>query len=290
MLLLKLVLLLPVTTATITARWAASPLSTTNVYPVFWNVDESEQSGANVTQFGILASKFTQTGDSSSFGNADCNSTHCGGWLGGRWPYIAGEGDRHHPAGYPVYGGVPQATNLSAHLETVRAQLPQYIPDPAWPGNAVFDFEAWSTVWELNTWNSSGSGWHDHRYQNLSIALVWEAHPTWDQARVVRQAKAQFESAATEFFVKTLETCRAMRPRARWGFYGLPLGRVDPGDASATSMAEQRVRQLPIYRASTAIFPSVYLPPYQSPTCPQCPVDPAGQQAIVAKGAVSPGC
>ena len=226
------------------------PLSSANVFPVFWNVDETEPPAETVTQFGILPSKFTQTGDACSFGDPGC-----GGWKGGRWPYIAGAGDRHYPAGFPVFGGVPQATNLSAHLEALRAELPTFMPDPAWSGNAVFDFEAWTTVWELNTWNSSGAGWHDQRYQNHSILLVRKQHPGWSEEQVVREAKASFEAAATEFFVKTLETCRAMRPRARWGFYGLPLGRVDPSDPSATTMAEQRRRQLPIYRASTGIFP-----------------------------------
>ena len=118
--------------------------------------------------------------------------------------------------------------------------------------NAVFDFEAWTTVWELNTWNSSGAGWHDQRYQHHSILLVRKQQPGWSEEQVVREAKASFEAAATEFFVKTLETCRAMRPRARWGFYGLPLGRVDPSDPSATTHSRRlspcerkRARRLP---------------------------------------------
>ena len=108
-----------------------------------------------------------------------------------------------------MYGGVPQNSNLSAHLQKLEETVISWIPDPIWSGNAVLDFESWTTVWDLNT----GSGdWHSKRYQNYSIYLEKEKHPDWNDSEIVAEAKRSFEAAATVFFVKTLETLRTLRP------------------------------------------------------------------------------
>ena len=36
-------------------------------------------------------------------------------------------------------GGVPQAANLSRHLERLREGIAKWIPDPEWAGNAMYD-------------------------------------------------------------------------------------------------------------------------------------------------------
>ena len=36
-------------------------------------------------------------------------------------------------------GGVPQAANLSRHLERLRQGIAKWIPDPEWAGNAMYD-------------------------------------------------------------------------------------------------------------------------------------------------------
>ena len=114
--------------------------------------------------------------------------------------------------GTAVNGGVPQAANLPVHLAELEKTVVKWIPDPQWDGNAVLDFEAWTTVWELNT----GSGdWHSVRYQNYSIHLVQKEHPEWPKEQIVAEAKKEFESAATEFFVETLNTCKKLRPKVR---------------------------------------------------------------------------
>jgi hypothetical protein len=38
--------------------------------------------------------------------------------------------------------GVPQAVNLTQHLDRVREGVVRWIPEPGWSGNAVIDFEA----------------------------------------------------------------------------------------------------------------------------------------------------
>lgn len=62
------------------------------------------------------------------------------------------------------------------------------------------------------------------RYQDASIAIVKADHPTWNETAVVEEAKRQFETAALQWFVESLQTCVALRPKAMWGYYGIPLG------------------------------------------------------------------
>ena len=57
-------------------------------------------------------------------------------------------------------------------------------------------------------------------YQKLSIKLVKEEHPTWSAAKLEAEAEKRFNAAALEFFVQSLRTGRAMRPKAKWGYYG----------------------------------------------------------------------
>ena len=85
-----------------------------------------------------------------------------------------------------------------------------WIPDPEWSGNAVLDFEAWTTVWALNT--GSGS-WHSYQYINYSIYLETLKHPDWNKTEIMLEAKKNFEAAATNFFVETLNTLKRLRPK-----------------------------------------------------------------------------
>ncbi len=136
------------------------------------------------------------------------------------------------------------------------------------------------------------------RYQNLSIELVRAAHPRWPMARLVAQAKAEWEAAATHWMAAVLQTLRELRPRARFGcalcypstphsttcwihrlrcllrrYYGLPqgdlwgyrgLGRDSCRTAALTPAAMAARQRLndqlrPLYRAGGAVYPSVYL-------------------------------
>jgi len=119
-----------------------------------------------------------------------------------------------------VNGGVPQAANLTLHLEQVRQGAAEWIPDPNFDGNAVLDFEAWSPRWDDNT--NSDKNYHFVGYQLLSLELVWDQHPNYTIAQAEALAKQQFESAAIKFFSETLEAARSVRPNAKWGFYGFP--------------------------------------------------------------------
>lgn len=230
--------------------------STGTRFPQFWNVDESRDPDVDVTQYAFRARNFTQVGNKCS----QPKSVNCSSWSQGVWPEIRADGTK-------INGGVPQAGNLTLHLDTIKNTVSGWIPDPAWEGNAVLDFESWTTVWELNT----GDGdWHSQRYQNESIRIANGNSSL---------AKQQFEKSATMWFVETLQLCRKLRPKAKWGFYGLPLKATNgcpdvtgkPGaptscgylgnDADAVMYRHAvEVTQLPIWRASSALYPSIYLP------------------------------
>jgi hypothetical protein len=118
-----------------------------------------------------------------------------------------------------VNGGVPQAANLSLHLEQLSIDIARRIPDPQWAGLGIFDFEEWVPSYTLNV---ASCGGHSSKYQNYSRQLVMRRHPSWSPAQVEAQAKTEFEAAAVEMFVASLRRAAAMRPRALWGFYGFP--------------------------------------------------------------------
>ena len=59
-------------------------------------------------------------------------------------------------------------------------------------------------------------------YLPVQRALVRQANPSWSPAQIEAAAKKQFNTAATDWFVQTLEACKALRPYAKWGYYGLP--------------------------------------------------------------------
>eukprot|EP00756_Hemistasia_phaeocysticola_P033161 Hpha_TRINITY_DN16450_c2_g9::TRINITY_DN16450_c2_g9_i1::g.163867::m.163867/K01197/hya; hyaluronoglucosaminidase len=222
-------------------------------FPVFWNVNEYADPPVPVTNWGILPRNLTQCGNACS--NPGCKNMNWG------FPTIADDGT-------PSLGGVPQAGSFTAFKAGLEAGIPQWIPDPEWDGNAVLDFEAWTTVWELNT---GGGNWHGKRYADYSKELVKKQHPDWTDAQVSAAAKEAFEKAATEWFATALNTGRSLRPKAKWGFYGLPVNLASPCNADETKCGydgplgalykSYSDRQKPIWEASSGLFPSIYIAP-----------------------------
>uniref|UniRef100_H2ZNE4 Hyaluronidase n=1 Tax=Ciona savignyi TaxID=51511 RepID=H2ZNE4_CIOSA len=164
---------------------------------------------------------------------------------------------KYDPNGNPVNGGIPQNGNISAHYEKCVVDLEQRMPDPEYSGIAVIDWEAWRPLWERNGW---GSGLI---YQNNSIAKVKKAHPNWPMHKIVSQAKSEFEKAAKNYMLGTLNLVRLLRPKAKWGYYLFPdcynydkTGK-DLTCHSSTISDNNDIEWL--FDASTALFPSTYL-------------------------------
>ena len=96
-------------------------------------------------------------------------------------------------------------------------------------------------------------------YQNASRALVLAAHPSWNVDQVEAAASREWEAAATNWLVQTIRTCVGIRPQARWGYYGLPKRGHDGGQANRPPWSDYAEKQLPIFEASRALYPSIYL-------------------------------
>ncbi len=175
---------------------------------------------------------------------------------------------------------------LAAHIATLEAQLPHCVPDPEFDGNAVFDYEEWDPVWEMNNCTYMGKAIYPAAFepgnctwrgkiQQDSIDLVRAEHPDWNETQLVAQAKHEFQTAAALFMVKTMETVKRIRPKATWGFYMFPYKQHGPCDRTPSGKFVcgyddgswgKRVSDLytapwllPAWRSVDAIFPSIYL-------------------------------
>lgn len=226
-------LLLVLVVASTCAAAAHRPQS---VYEIYWDAGQPDcleggncsntRDSVDVTRYGLRGTNWTETASNPERGDP-----------GRTFPVILSNGTA-------LYGGVPQAGDLSAHLVALRSSIEAWIPDEQWVGNAVFDFEKWCPVWELT----------DPPYRTLSIELVKAAHPDWPAAKVSAQAKQEFEAAALEWFVRSLEIAKAVRPLALWGYYGFPKVEM-----WVDGWHELAFQQQPLVDASTALYPDIYL-------------------------------
>jgi lysophospholipase L1-like esterase len=179
-----------------------------------------------------------------------CRGEAFGGYcLRGQWPIITSTGN--------LNGGVPQNASLTAHLAEIRRTMPFGVA-ANYTGIIAIDFEDWAPIWSEDT---SKDGWHSAAYQNLSIALVLQAHPKLSLTQAKAEAKKAFESAALEFFVETIKLCRELRPKAQWGFYGFPQAFTFNGYDSShgPTLRALNDRLQPIWDASDVLLPSIYL-------------------------------
>eukprot|EP01045_Picozoa_sp_COSAG04_P026888 COSAG04_NODE_3825_length_2492_cov_2.320100_1_plen_719_part_10 len=147
---------------------------------------------------------------------------------------------------------------MAEQLARVDKLIATWLPDPEYDGLAALDFEYWTPVWEEHT--SSGS-WHGRRYQTLSLATVRCDHPDWNETRVQKEAKQQFEAAAVEWLAAVLDRLHAHRPNTRFGYYGLPnsyLG-VSYNSPAGSYLRDRNDKCARLWSVSGAIYPSIYL-------------------------------
>ena len=217
------------------------------LYPVYWAVG------------GPNASAFANDGavDVAQYKIKPNNWSHVGG-LGGAWPTLSGSSWPAANSTIVPDGnfGVPQRANLSLHLEQVRTNVAAAIPDPDWAGLASFDFEAWSPIFADNNQTIE---WHNQRYQNYSKELVRVKHPLWTEQRIAAAARTEFETAAIEMLAQTLRAASALRPRARFGFYGMPYGAFAPTPTNRAQALRDATKMQPIWEASGALYPCIYM-------------------------------
>ncbi|NXO48701.1 HYAL1 protein, partial [Aramus guarauna] len=162
-------------------------------------------------------------------------------------------------AGVPVNGGVPQNASLQAHLHKATQDIKVTLPNPAYGGLAVIDWEKWRPLWVRN-WASMDI------YRQESEELVQQQHPQWPPSQVEETAKKEFEQSARAFMQQTLQLSTTLRPDGYWGFYGFPdCYNDDFSSVSYTGVCpaveQQRNKELWwLWESSQALYPSIYLP------------------------------
>lgn len=175
----------------------------------------------------------------------------------GLYPYLGPRGTAHN-------GGIPQAVLLDRHLARAASQIHRIL-GPGFAGLAVLDWEEWYPLWAGN--------WGRRRaYQAASWAWAQQAFPDLNPQEQLHQARTGFEKAARALMEGTLRLGQALRPRGLWGFYHFPacgngwhgMASNYTGHCHAATIA--RNTQLHwLWAASSALFPSIYLPPRLPP-------------------------
>ncbi|XP_069500222.1 hyaluronidase-3-like [Ambystoma mexicanum] len=171
----------------------------------------------------------------------------------GFYPYIGKNGKW-------VNGGIPQNINMKKHLSQISLDTRESL-DADFQGLAVVDWEEWRPLWNQN--------WGPKKvYQRASKEWVIGKFPHLPIEKANYLAKLEFEKAARNVMVKTLNAGQRLRPMGLWGFYGLPEcfnydykkeGVDYDGRCQAATVGKNN--QLTwLWEESTAIFPSIYLP------------------------------
>lgn len=160
--------------------------------------------------------------------------------------------------GQEFNGGIPQMGDLKASLAKSRAEVSEYIPESTL-GLGVIDWEDWRPTYERN-WGSKDI------YQKLSVSYAQQQDLSLTLEQAEAEAKEQFESAARNFMEGTVKLAISERPEYLWGYYLFPncynYGFDEPGyTGQCSDVVQQRNDDLLwLWEASTALFPSAYLP------------------------------
>ncbi|KAF5921597.1 hypothetical protein HPG69_012767 [Diceros bicornis minor] len=176
----------------------------------------------------------------------------------GLYPYLGPRGTAHN-------GGIPQAVPLDRHLAQAAYQIHHSL-GPGFIGLAVLDWEEWSPLW-------AGNWGHRQAYPAALWAWAQRLFPHLDPQEQLHKAQTGFEQAARALMEDTLQLGQALQPCGPWGFYyfpacgngwhGMPSNYTGHCHA-ATLACNTQLHWL--WAASSALFPSIYLPPRLPPT------------------------
>uniref|UniRef100_A0A0N5CH87 Hyaluronidase n=1 Tax=Strongyloides papillosus TaxID=174720 RepID=A0A0N5CH87_STREA len=152
-------------------------------------------------------------------------------------------------------GGIPQNTNISAHLFKLRQDINLIIPNPDFDGVAVIDVEEWRPTYDSN--------WGVKRiYREESVKHVMTRFPYLKRNQAIKIAKQEFDEAAYNFLMYTLKECQIWRPKAKFGFYGFPICDENGLTRNSTFCYPRHDdRLISFLKHTDALFPSAYLYP-----------------------------
>ncbi|MCB9846848.1 MAG: hypothetical protein H6814_00395 [Phycisphaeraceae bacterium] len=147
----------------------------------------------------------------------------------GIYPSISLEGE-------VTNGGLPQNVDIRDHIRQLESDIDRLIPE-GFSGYVLIDYEEWTPFWE----DTAG------RYRTAAIEQVRQAKPNWDDAKVERKARKDFEKAAKKYFQRTLDKCHQKRPDAKFGLWSYPKARFRDNNARW------------LWNRHDAFFPAIYM-------------------------------
>ncbi|KAI1729627.1 hyaluronidase domain-containing protein [Ditylenchus destructor] len=155
-----------------------------------------------------------------------------------------------------VNGGLPQNANLTEHLKKAREDIEKLIPNIAFSGPAVIDWESWRPAYSLN--------WADRTiYRSLSTRDAKRRFPDLSDREAHKVGRELFNSAARQFIRETILLARKLRPYAQWGFYDFPLCNYDSGESGEWECRKKfenyNTELLWMYEYVKAFYPPIYL-------------------------------
>ena len=230
----------------------------THAFEMAWNMQYPERC-ANppppddiITRFGVRANannSFNGQVVSTLYNHPGPSSNPTEDYTIGYWPSYYPE--RCTTACTAVNGGIPQLANLTLHLERVAEDVKRLFPDPDFSGMVVIDQEMWQP--DLKFWGDPAPAARWNAYQNASFALAGGDKDA---------AVAAWNASALHLMVRTLEVAQSVRPRGRFGYYGVlncPDAQLDVGGGVCNPQVRARNDALaPLWRASSTWFPSIY--------------------------------
>jgi hypothetical protein len=167
---------------------------------------------------------------------------------------------------YPRAGpqdAVSDPTWLSRHLAGLARDVPLAIPDPNFDGPVAIDWEDWMPTWRHNL-DPIHQRWRT--YIRAARPQLLAGLSAEQQERVFQTT---FEEAACEILKVSIEECRRIRPRAKWGYFSMPV--VAYWDSMSNKLHEVREandRLQPLWDACDVLFPGCYQGYEADPTLP----------------------
>ncbi|KHJ90721.1 hyaluronoglucosaminidase, partial [Oesophagostomum dentatum] len=170
----------------------------------------------------------------------------------GSYPYYKG-----YNVSFPVNGGLPQNCNITAHLEIAKKNITDETP-ANFDGLGIIDFEEWRPLFDQNGYGSK------QVFQNESIGQIKRDNAILLDNQVKELAAKAFNESAREFFLKTIQEAKNLRPKAKWGFYGFPYCNYNAGKEIGDYECSKQYRDWNdrmsfLFNASDALYPSIYL-------------------------------
>ncbi|KAL0267824.1 UNVERIFIED_CONTAM: hypothetical protein PYX00_009977 [Menopon gallinae] len=152
-----------------------------------------------------------------------------------------------------VNGGIPQLGDVNRHLEEFTKVIEKVVPKD-FNGLCIIDFEAWRPAFRQH--------WREQAiYKNMSLELVRQKHPQWNEKQIQEKAKEEFEAGAKVFMEGTLLHAKKLRPNAKWGYYGFPycLNFGKGGSAECPDLVKKENDGIQwLFDASQAFYLSLY--------------------------------